>query len=168
MECNNELLEGCVSLWQSAAIHTILSIQKHHQRIGGNKGHTLFLFDKQVKEEAQLSSFVSRPFGWTDEYYDRGKKQNQLDQVIDTPFFGDSKEVLLLQVADVIAFILRRYAEISEGKSKPDYSDEMDRLKGWIKLISVRCYSSPIRGLNRIQEYFGKLTPGVLKKLCTD
>lgn len=170
LECCNELFEGCSSFWQTAAIHIVLSIQKYHQNIGSNKGHTLFLFDKQVREEVQLSNFVSKPFGWTDEYYDRGKKQNQLDQIIDVPFFGDSKEVLLLQVADIIAFILRRYAEISEGKSQLDYSDEMDRLKGWIALISTRCYPSairwPSRRLNRVQVIFDKLAPSSLKKIC--
>lgn len=42
-------------------------------------------------------------------------KQKQLDQIVDVPYFGDSREVVLIQVADFAAFFLRRYAEIQEG-----------------------------------------------------
>lgn len=166
---DGRLKEGCFSLWQTAAIHLALTVQKAHQKIPSKKGHTLLLFDREVREENRFSQFISNPPGWTDEYYCRGKKQNQLDQIIDVPFFGDSQQVLLLQVADVIAFILRRYAEIEDGGDKIRYADELTRIKGWIKLINNRAYSVstrwPSKGANEVQQFFSDLAPVSIKKL---
>jgi hypothetical protein len=72
---------------------------------------------------------------WSDSYYSKGKKQTRLDQVIDVPYFGDSKEVSLIQVADFIAYFLRRYAEIKDGFLPLRYPDEMDKVSGWIKIL---------------------------------
>ncbi len=169
LHSNNELRDGCGSVWLTAAIHISLSIQKAHQGIQQNKGHTLLLFDNEEREKAKLSKFICRPPGWTDNYYNRNKKQEQLDQIIDVPFFADSQEVLLLQVADVIAFVLRRYAEIMEGKDTPRYKDELNRLKGWVKLISSRCYALPSRwpsrGLTEVQQMFDALAPTTIKNI---
>ncbi len=79
------------------------------------------------------------PPAWTDSYYDKGKKQARLDQVVDVPYFGDSKEVGLLQVADFVAYFLRRHAEIAAGYSEPKYPDEMHKLNGWIATLRSRC-----------------------------
>jgi len=169
MRSKKQIMDGCDSVWLTAAVHASLSIQKAHQGITKNKGHTLLLFDNEEREKARLSKFICRPPGWTDEYYARKRRQDQLDQIIDVPFFADSQEVLLLQVADVIAFVLRRYAEIIDGGDKPRYNDELSRLKGWVKLISSRCYSLssrwPSRGLNEVQTIFDKLAPQSIKKL---
>lgn len=169
MKCNKELFQGCEKIWQVAAIHIALTIQKNHQSISNNKGHTLLLFDRESREENQFSNFISKPLGWTDNYYDRKTKQAQFDQIIDMPFFGDSQQVLLLQVADIIAFILRRYAEIKEGKDNVRYKDEMYRLTSWIDLIKERFYTSscrwPSKGINDVQRMFNKLVPNSLKVL---
>lgn len=169
MKKNDELFEECENIWQTAAIHIVLSIQKNHQSISKNKGHTLLLFDRENREEKRFSDFIYKPPGWTDNYYGRIAKQTQLDQIIDVPFFGDSQQVLLLQVVDVIAFILRRFAEIKEGKSNLRYKDEVNRLESWVKLIKKRLYPSSCRwaskGLNKVQTMFDKLAPNTLKGL---
>ena len=166
----NNLPEGCNSCWRTAAIHLTLSIQKSHQSIPDNKGHALLLFDRKVEEENHLSEFIFRPPGWTDEYYERSKNDSVLNQIIDIPYFGDSKQVLLIQVADVIAFILRRYAETTEGHISLDYKDEDQRLLDWIGLISDRCYASsalwPSRKPAQIHRIFNRLTPTSLQKIC--
>ncbi len=169
MKHNKELLEGCDSIWRIAAIHISLSIQRAHQGVDKKKGNTLLLFDREEPEEKQLSEFISQPPGWTDDYYNRQKRQLQLDQIVDVPFFGDSRQVLLLQVADVIAFVLRRYAEIKDGNDRLRYKDEFDKLKDWVRLISGRSYSLsnrwPTRGINRTHEMFNKLAPPSLKEI---
>jgi len=169
LRCNNKILGGCESLWQTAAIHISLSIQKAHKGIGSNKGHTLLLFDRENMEEEKFSNFISNPPGWIDEYYDREAKQKPLDQIIDVPFFADSKQVLLLQVADVIAFIIRRYTEITTGKSKVNYHDEQEKLEKWVRLILSRCYATatrwPAKGLNNVQLMFNSLAPLTIRQL---
>jgi hypothetical protein len=42
-----------------------------------------------------------RPPDWSYACYSRARKQEKLDQIIDLPYFGDSKDVALIQVADV-------------------------------------------------------------------
>jgi len=38
--------EGCETPWRAAALHMVLTIQKHFDGLGRNKGHTLLLFDR--------------------------------------------------------------------------------------------------------------------------
>lgn len=167
LKSQGKLLPDCESAWHAAAVHLILSIQKSHQAIKKNKGNALLLFDRELSEEAQLTKFVFNPPPWTDEFYDRSKKQIVLDQIIDVPFFGDSQEVVLLQVADLIAYILRRYAEIHDAKVPPTYHDEPNRLETWVKFIEKRSYPSssrwPKRGANSIHEFFNILVPPSLR-----
>jgi hypothetical protein len=49
----------------------------------------------------RFTDLIDNPPPWSDAYYDRGTKQDQLDQVIDVPYFGDSREVPLIQLAVV-------------------------------------------------------------------
>jgi len=65
-------------------------------------------------------------------------RQAPLGHVVDVPYFGDSAEVALIQLADFIAFFLRRYAEIKEGLVGPRYPDEENRIQGWIDKIAER------------------------------
>lgn len=166
------LLAGCETPWRTAALHLILSIQKQHQREERNKGHTVLFFDREPKEEAPLTALVAKPPGWTDEYYSRGKKQAQLDQIVDVPFFGDSKEVLLVQVADLIAYVLRRYVEIQEGRIVGQYRGEDDRLSRWVKVIAERCMPAaarwPAKGLTDADRMFQGLAPASLRAIGRD
>lgn len=169
MKSSGELFDGCSSAWQTAAIHITLSLQKAHRICSGNKGHTLMLFDEKVEEESPLIKFISDPPSWTDSYYNKKADEEQLGQIIDVPYFGNSKNVLLLQVADLIAFVLRRHIEVSEGRSSYAYKDEQARLEEWLGLISNRCYPSSIRWPgkpNKVQEMFVKLAPLSIRKLC--
>ena len=118
--------------WRFMGFHLILAMQKHCQREKKPKGHTLFVFDNQERERMRFTDLITRPPPWSDQYYDRQKKQDKLDQIIDVPYFGDSKEVVLIQVADFVAFFLRRYAEIQERLLPTKYADEQERLSGWI------------------------------------
>jgi hypothetical protein len=125
--------------WRFMGMHLLLSIQRIHQRQEKNKGHTLFVFDNEEREMMRFTDLVMNPPAWTDSYYDKGKKQTRLDQIVDVPYFGDSKEVGLLQVADFVAYFLRRHAEIAAGYSQPRYPDEMDKLNFWISTLRSRC-----------------------------
>lgn len=125
--------------WRFMGMHLLLSVQKIHQRQEKNKGHTIFVFDNEEREQMRFTDLVMNPPAWTDSYYAKGKKQARLDQVVDVPYFGDSREVGLLQVADFVAYFLRRHAEIAAGYSEPKYPDEMHKLNGWISTLRGRC-----------------------------
>ena len=87
-----------------------LQLQKANQTSGNNKGHTFLIFDDNKVKADTLSDLLWKPPAWTDDYYGRKKRQDPLDQIIDTTFSIKSHHAGLVQVADLFAFIFRRYA----------------------------------------------------------
>jgi len=131
----NQYIKDLKSLWCMLGLHQLLILQKTFQKEKKNKGNIIVIFDSEVKEETKFGELVKNPPAWTDFYYNRDKKQKQFDQIIDVPYYGDSEDVNLIQVADLVAYILRLYIELKENKSKPSYKDEEDRLDEWMEKI---------------------------------
>ncbi len=146
------------SVWRFMALHITLAIQRFSKLKMVPKGNTLLTFDHKEEEERKFIELVKNPPSWSEEYYGKEPKQLPLNQIIDIPHFADSKDIGLLQVADFVAFFLRRYAEVKEGIGKPPYTDEAHLLNGWIKkLRKCRIRSSHIyqkTGRNKAQELF--------------
>ena len=118
--------------WSVAAMHVILGVQKQYQREKNNKGNTVFVFDEGPKAD-ELTQLVLDPPPATGTFYKQGKSQEPLDQVVDVPYFADSRHVGLIQVADLFAFLVRLYAELKEGVTSEKFTGETERLAGWIK-----------------------------------
>lgn len=125
-------------VWQFLGFHVALAVQKYSQPEDVPKGNTWLIFDNEDSEKRRYIDLIKNPPAWSDGYYARKKKQSTFDQIIDVPHFADSKDIGLLQVADFLAFFLRRYAEIREDLSNPDYSGETIRLNGWIQKFQKR------------------------------
>jgi hypothetical protein len=121
------------TLWRFMALHICLALQKQHQQLTGNKGHTLLIFDKQEIESGEFIKFIKIPPQWTNSYYRCQKNQEQLDQIIDVPYFADSHHVGLIQLADFVSFFMRKYIEIQTGLP-PDYEDEPERIQEWANI----------------------------------
>lgn len=157
------------SLWCAAAFHLILTLQRCHQVQKKNKGHTVFIFDREVIEEKRIQELIAAPPEWSDEYYDRGKRQGALDQVVDVPYFGNSDQVLLIQLADLMAYLVRRYVETAEGVTAPTYADEPARLDGWMAQIRdslvPAAHAFKRTGRNRAQDVFWELAPKAVREL---
>ena len=131
-------LEGFqdTSEWCIAAMHLILGLQKHHQKEKRNKGHTLIVFDKiSEKKENELLKFVLDLPVALGVFYNQQDRALPLDQIIDVPYFADSKHVGLIQVADLFAYILRLYSDIREGFMVEKFEGEQMRLQEWIGLM---------------------------------
>ncbi len=107
-----------------------------------NKGNTLFIFDNEERDRMRFTDLIANPPAWTDSYYSKGRKQSRLDQIVDVPYFGDSKEVHLIQVADFVAYFLRRHAEMVSGHVAARYPDEEDRVGGWMGQLKSRLIPS--------------------------
>jgi len=163
----HEIPDELNTIWRFMGFHLVLAMQKHCQRDGGVKGHTLFVFDNEDREQMRFTDIISRPPAWSDTYYHREKKQAQLDQVIDVPYFGDSKDVVLIQVADVASFFLRRYAEIKEGLVPAKYADEEERITEWVSLLTARSIGSaciyPGRQRTWADDLFYLRAPGAIR-----
>lgn len=124
--------------WLAVALHTALQVQKANQGMKKGKGVTFLVFDEQKQKSDALAELLFEPPAWTDEYYGRGKKQDQLDQILDTAFYAKSHHAGLVQIADLFAFIFRRYVELADHGSGEDYEGEAERIAGWKDCLSER------------------------------
>lgn len=165
-------LKNLHSIWCFMGLHLILTIQKEFQPPVGKssiKGNTLFIFDEEVREKTHFAELVKKPPEWTDEYYSRSLDKPRLDQVIDVPYYGDSKDVNLIQLADLIAYFIRRYVEIKERTIPPKYAAEEEKVGLWIKSILKLSLPVPTRypavGRDECSELFYKYAPESLRKL---
>lgn len=120
------------TLWRFMAYHICLSLQKHFQSQQRNKGNTVLVFDNEEREEKRFTDLVLNPPDWSDSYYQRGRRQDKLDQIIDVPHFVDSQDVGLIQLADFLCYFLRRYIEIKEDAVPPRYADEETKVTAWV------------------------------------
>jgi hypothetical protein len=122
--------------WQAAACHLCLQVQRAHQSKSGGKGRTVLVFDENKRGVDLLANLVYAPPSWTDDYYGRGKKQDALDQIVDTPFAAKSHHVGLVQVADVLAGVLRRYASLTDYGWDENYEGELGHYREWVDLMA--------------------------------
>lgn len=157
-----------VDEWCAAAFHVMLTLQKAHQKNEKNKGHTLLIFDKG-KSTASILGLVQQPPDWSDTYYERGKKQEQLDQIIDVPFFAESHHVPLIQIADLIGYILRRWADLEDYQQIEKYEGERAKYERWIGKIKQVCLKTSFRYLKRsgcdTAKFYRSLAPESLQAL---
>lgn len=161
-------LKDLDTLWCTAAMHAVLSLQKAHMGLSKNKGHTVLIFDNEDREEKRLTECVLDPPSWTDSYYSRTRKQAALNQVVDVPYFVDSRWAVLIQVADLIAYILRVHAEIQEGLADERYPGEGKRMEKWVESILSnalpRSSRYPAKGRDDAAQLFWDLAPGCLRR----
>ena len=164
-----KMLDGLDSPWMLGAFHCVLALQRAHQGEAKTKGHTVLVFDKKGHEEGRLTKLVLHPPEWSGTYYGIAKKQAPLDQIIDAPHFADSKHVPLLQLADFLAYFLRRFAEIEEGITDAKYPEEQERIAQWIKQLSGRsvglAHIYPAKGRTEVAELFFQHCPPALRRL---
>lgn len=157
------------SAWCAAALHCTLQVQKQHQREAKTKGHSVLVFDREVTEEENFSLLVYKPPYWTESFYDRGKKQTALDQIVDVPFFADSRHILLVQVADLFAYILRTSAEIQDGLREEKYEGEGKRMQEWSGRIADTAFPRsnryPTKARCEAAQLFWDLAPVPIRDL---
>lgn len=157
------------SPWQVAAFHSVLALQRAHQGQEKTKGHTLLVFDNKGHEEGPLADLIAAPPAWSDTYYARGRKQEALSHIVDSPYFAESHRVPMIQVADFLAYFLRRYAELQEGLAEAKYPEEEERITDWIKTVAARSIGSnhiyPAKGRCKTAEMFYAHCPQSLRKL---
>jgi hypothetical protein len=124
--------------WLAGSLHIALQLQKHHQGKDKNKGHTFLFMDENKRTADQLAELLFAPPDWTDGYYERGKKQARLDQLIDSSFAVKSHHAGLVQVADLYALILRRYAELHDYGSAELWDGEKALIDGYTRTLASR------------------------------
>lgn len=165
---NTELPVDIRNIGCFLGFHVILAIQRYSQAIRKNKGYTQMKFDECGYDKA-LKELAYNPPEWSNEYYNKQNDHGILNQMIDVPTFDNSKHLELLQVADFMAFFLRRYAELKEHVGKPPYEGEEQLLEQWVdKLRERRIPRSHIyltRGRNYAQDIFYNYAPCSIRDL---
>lgn len=166
---NDEPLHADLDEWMTGALHIALQVQRAHQRLQKRKGSTFLVFDEHQRHADRLAELLFEPPDWTDAYYNRKRHQERLDQVIDTAFYARSHHVGLVQVADLFAFLFRRYSELQDYGREPAYDDEINRITGWVEMISTRLLPSahrwPKRAGNYVASWYREAAPDSLLNL---
>lgn len=156
-------------IWLAAALHVALQVQKLHQGIPNNKGHTFLIFDENKAGADALSELLWDPPSWTDDYYGRGKKQDALDQLVDSAFTVKSHHAGLVQVADLFAYIFRRHCELNDFGLAEEWAGERELIAGYIAKLKPRLTSKaarwPTRSPSPSAQWFNAVAPDCLKAL---
>lgn len=118
-----------------AALHIALQVQRAHQTKEKNKGATLLVMD-QSKVAGRLTDLLEEPPAWSDDYYGREQDAEPFDQLVHTPFWVPSDRIELVQLADLFAFIYRRYVEVC--RNGEDYEGERVHLERWRNKLDTR------------------------------
>jgi hypothetical protein len=158
--------------WCAAAFHIVLQLQKAGRGATQPKGHFAVIFDAQERHEFHFVDLVRNPPRWSDAYYGRGRREAALSRLVDVPYFADSEHVLLIQVADLITFVLRRHAELTTADGAESYGGEADRIRAWSELIARRAGPASLRwkrrGRNAAESLFADIAPAGLLTLGSD
>jgi len=159
----------CNDPWLMAATHISLQVQKVNQYLGNNKGVTFLIFDENKAKADTLAELLWDPPAWTDNYYGKKKKKERLDQLIDSAFTVKSHHAGLIQVADVFAFIVRRYCEVKDFGLSEEWVGETQFLEGCVGVLKTRLLPRaarwPIRTTSNCAKCFNALAPASLLAL---
>lgn len=137
------------SYWLTAAIFTACLVQKKMQSIPSSKGLTVFIMDDNKQEMPDLSNALYRANPWFDGLYQvQVKRRNnspqwktvgdedRLDQIINTAFAIKSNHSSLVQVADAIAYVYRRFLELQVEKEA--WKGELEYFHDLVSILEPR------------------------------
>lgn len=152
-----------------ALLHVLCSVQRQHQKEKKNKGHTVLVMDGDTRPHAYVYDWHSSPPPFTDTFYRSNKKLERFDQLIDVPYYGDSERVHLLQVADLLAFIIRFHAELQADLRDEKYHGEKDQVAKWFEQALKSAYPRSSRwdkclnARSDAEKFFWSLAPEPLR-----
>jgi Protein of unknown function (DUF3800) len=119
--------------YEAGALNVLLSLQRLKYGSPNNKGKTVVIFDEEGEHDKRLIKLLSDDLSFTDAFTQveipkSNKKQNELErlcQIIDIPFFSKSEHSQLIQIADLVAFVVSRYIQLKSFGIAPAFEDEL-------------------------------------------
>jgi hypothetical protein len=116
-----------------------LAIQRCQKSQKRNKGRTFVVFDEQRKHDDRFIKLFEQNLDYTDDYtrYDDSEGE-RLNQIIDVPLFSKSHLATIIQLADIGAFICRKYLELKVYDFEEKYDQEIEKISNWYELIEER------------------------------
>jgi len=152
----NSSLSEHMDIWNAAALHIALQVQRSHQSLKKNKGNTFLVFDEHKQKGDSLAEMLFTPPAWTDDYYARTPSKPQLDQIIDTAFYARSHHVGLVQIADLFAFVFRRHVELQDHAECERFDGEKGLIASWVQLLATRLIARSHRWPKRPSSHCAK------------
>ncbi|MGH9426071.1 MAG: DUF3800 domain-containing protein [Terriglobia bacterium] len=144
-------------------------VQKAHQPLTNNKGHTFLIFDENKTKSDRLPELLYDPPEWSDSYYVRGTRRARLDQVIDSAFFVKSHHAGLCQVADLFSFVFRRYSEMIDFGKAEVFDGEREVISHYVRILADRllplAHRVPQKSTSPCARWFKDLAPESLRGL---
>lgn len=120
------LPEWAKTQWQCGALALCMFLQRDNNDVRNNKGISVLIFDDNRVELPRLSEFLLQSTLEVDEYYERKRRAEPFDQIIDTAFSIKSDHSQLVQISDACAFALRRCAELELAGRAEAWQGEAD------------------------------------------
>lgn len=130
------------NLWVATGLNIALQIQARHQGEEKNKGNTFLFIDDNAQHMPSLCEVLWNPPAWLDGYYPKKLREEHLNQIIDTAFAVQSHHCSLVQVADLLAFVVRRHFELINKVNAPEWDEEPAFVKQCLEIIAPRIYSN--------------------------
>jgi hypothetical protein len=155
--------------WLACSLHIALQLQKNYQGKEKNKGRTFLFIDENKQKADELAELLFEPPEWTDSYYGRCKNKARLDQLIDSSFAVKSHHAGLVQVADMYALILRRYAELHDYGSSELWEGEKSLIGEYTTTLASRMLPKATRWAERAKapccKWYNYIAPASLRAL---
>lgn len=119
--------------YETGSLNVLLSLQRMKYGSRNNKGKTVVIFDEEGEHDKRLIKLLSEDLSFTDgftqiEIPKSKKKQAELErlcQIVDIPFFSKSEHSQLIQIADLVAFVVSRYIQLKSFGVAPAFEDEL-------------------------------------------
>jgi len=129
-------------LWIAGGLNIALQLQAKHKGERTNKGNTFLFIDDNCQKLPELCKLLWAAPKCLDGYYPKKSGDEHLDQIIDTAFAVRSHHCSLVQAADLLAFVVRRYFELLNSVSAAEWDAEPEFLRECLKAIAPRIYKN--------------------------
>lgn len=119
--------------YEAGSLNVLLSLQRLKYGSQNNKGKTVVIFDEEGEHDKRLIKLLSEDLSFTDSFTQveipkSKKKQAELErlcQIVDIPFFSKSEHSQLIQIADLVAFVVSRYIQLKSFGVTQAFDDEL-------------------------------------------
>jgi hypothetical protein len=149
----------------------LLSLQRLKYGMPNNKGKTVVIFDEEGEHDKRLIKLLSDDLSFTDKFTQlempkSKNKQAEIErfcQIVDIPFFSKSEHSQLIQIADLVAFVVSRYIQLKTFNVQPAFEGELfvieDFYLGLKNSLVPAAHLNPSAKGDPLSDFFQKIRP---------
>jgi hypothetical protein len=157
--------------YEAGSFNVILSLQRLKYGSPNNKGKTIVVFDEEGEHDKRLIKLFSEDLSYTD-YFTQikipktKKKQEELErfcQIVDIPFFSKSEHSHLIQIADLVAYVVSRYIQLKSFGLEPAFEEELSVMEEFYvgvkdSLVPAAHINPPTKG-DSLASFYQEIRP---------